>query len=324
VDAPIAAARRVAEEVLAPAAEATDSGAPTLAANLDALAAAGLYGLGAGDAPFADVCVAIELVAEACLTTAFVWTQHLGALQVVAHAPEPIRDAWLGPMCRGERRIGAAFTGAALPGPALLHAEPDPGGWRLSGVTPWISGWGFVDAMHTAGRAADGRVVWALLDARAGDGLSVAPLSLLAVNGSATVSARFAGLPMPADRVTQITPEPRGDALVPHGTRIHAALSIGVTRRALALLGPSRLDAELEATRAQLDAALEDARAMALARAAIAELTLRATSALLVRTGSRAVVAEGTPQRLAREAHFLSVFGSRAPIKAALLDALGV
>jgi hypothetical protein len=63
---------------------------------------------------------------------------------------------------------------------------------------------------------------------------------------------------------------------------------------------------------------------MAQARAAIAELTLRAAGALLVRTGARAAVAEGAPQRLVREAHFLSVFGSRAPIKAALLERLGV
>lgn len=320
----IAAARRVATDVLAPAADAADASGVLPRANLDALADAGLYGLGAGDEDFLDVCRVIEILAEACLTTAFLLTQHLGALQTVAgSAPPTLRARWLEPMIRGERRIGAAFTGAALPGPALLHAIPEGDGWRLDGRTPWISGWGRIDAMHTAARAPDGSVVWALLDARADDGLSVEPLHLLAVEASATVQATFAGVAMPADRVTQVTPEPSGAALVPHGTRVHAALSLGVASRCVTLLESERLAAELARVREQLDAALDDPAAMARARAAIAELTIRVAGALLVRTGARGAVAEGAPQRLVREAHFLSVFGSRAPIKAALLAGLG-
>lgn len=324
MDDPIAAARRVAVEVLAPAAEHTDASRVLPPANLDALAEAGLYGLGVRDEDFLDVCAAIEVLAQACLTTAFVWTQHLGALQVVAGtAPPGLRDAWLEPMTRGDRRVGAAFSGAALPGPALLHATPDGDGWRLDGFTPWISGWGHIDAMHTAGRAPDGRVVWGLLDARAEDGLAVAPLALLAVDASATVEATFDGVAMPADRITQITPEPTGPAVVPHGTRIHAALSLGVASRSVTLLESEVLAREVDDVRAALDAALDDAGAMAQARAAVAELTIRAAGALLVQTGARAAIAGGAPQRLVREAHFLSIFGSRAPIKAALLERLG-
>jgi alkylation response protein AidB-like acyl-CoA dehydrogenase len=320
----IAAARRVAADVLAPTAEAADTSGVLPRANLDALAEAGLYGLGAGDESFVDVCRALEILAEADLTTAFVLSQHLGALQVVASAAPPqVRERWLEPMLRGERRIGAAFTGASLPGPALLHATPDGDGWRLDGFTPWISGWGLVDAMHVAGRAPDGRVVWALLDADPGAGLTVEPLHLLAVEASATVRATFTGVAMPAERVTQLTPKPTGAALVPHGTRVHAALSLGVASRCVTLLQSERLAGELDAVRAQLDGALDDPDAMALARAAVAELTIRAAGALLVRTGARGAVAEGAPQRLVREAHFLSVFGSRAPIKAALLQRLG-
>jgi hypothetical protein len=320
----IAAARRVADEVLAPAAEAADAGGVLPPGHLDALAAAGLYGLGAGDEDFLDVCLAIETLAAACLTTAFVLTQHLGAVQVVAGAaPSAIRERWLAPMVRGERRVGAAFTGAALPGPALLHATPEGDGWRLDGLTPWISGWGLVDALHVAGRAPDGRVVWGLLDAGA-DGLVAEPLRLLAVEASATVRATFAGVVLPGERVTQISPPPTGPAVVPQGTRIHAALSLGVASRCVTLVESERLAAELAAVRARLDGALDDPTAMAQARAAVAELTIRAAGALLVRSGARGVVAPGAPQRLVREAHFLSVFGSRAPIKAALLERLGV
>ena len=319
---PIAAARRIATDLLAPTAESTDQSGILPAANLDALADAGLYGLGAGDEDLLEICAIIEILAEACLTTSFVYSQHLGALFAVAMAAPPaLRAAWLDPMIRGERRVGAAFTGAALPGRPALRATPDGDGWRLDGFTPWVTGWGHIDAMHVAGRAPDGRVVWALLDAREGDGIDVTPLRLLAVQASATVRATFTGVAVPADRVTQITPEPVG-SVVPRPTRIHAALSLGVASRCIALLQSERLAGELERVRAQLDAALDDPEAMTQARAAVAELTIRAGSALLVQSGARAAVAEGAPQRLVREAHFLSLFGSRPAIKAALLERL--
>jgi hypothetical protein len=62
---------------------------------------------------------------------------------------------------------------------------------------------------------------------------------------------------------------------------------------------------------------------MADARAAASELALRAAAALAVRDGSRAVTVDQHAQRLAREAVFLLVFGSRPRIKSALLERLG-
>ena len=61
---------------------------------------------------------------------------------------------------------------------------------------------------------------------------------------------------------------------------------------------------------------------MAAARAAACELALRATAALLVSQGSTAILADQDAQRLAREALFLLVFGSRPPIKQALAGLL--
>ena len=62
---------------------------------------------------------------------------------------------------------------------------------------------------------------------------------------------------------------------------------------------------------------------MAEARAAASELAVRAAAALAVRDGSRAVSVDQHAQRLAREALFLLVFGSRPGIKSALLRRLG-
>ena len=91
----------------------------------------------------------------------------------------------------------------------------------------------------------------------------------------------------------------------------------------LDVLPVARLDA-LAACRARLDAALgTDPGPMVDARAAASELAIRAAAALAVRDGGHAVAADPHAQRLAREAVFLLVFGSRPGIKSALLQRLG-
>ena len=91
----------------------------------------------------------------------------------------------------------------------------------------------------------------------------------------------------------------------------------------LDVLPVAHLDA-LAACRARLDAALgTDPAPMADARAAASELAVRAAAALAVRDGGYAVAVDQHAQRLAREAVFLLVFGSRPGIKSALLQRLG-
>jgi hypothetical protein len=76
------------------------------------------------------------------------------------------------------------------------------------------------------------------------------------------------------------------------------------------------LDGELPAIRAALDAA--GPGSMPAARAAAAELAFRAAGTLVAAAGSRSILTSEHPQRLAREAMFLLVFGSRPAIKANL------
>jgi alkylation response protein AidB-like acyl-CoA dehydrogenase len=77
--------------------------------------------------------------------------------------------------------------------------------------------------------------------------------------------------------------------------------------------GPSPLDDQLVTARANLDTG--SAQTMPAARAAAAELAVRAAAALVVAAGSRSVLTDSHAQRLAREAVFLLVFGSRPAIK---------
>jgi alkylation response protein AidB-like acyl-CoA dehydrogenase len=65
--------------------------------------------------------------------------------------------------------------------------------------------------------------------------------------------------------------------------------------------------------RSDLDAA--DPGELPAARAAAAELAWRATGSLVVAQGARSIVTDHHAQRLAREALFLLVFGSRPAIR---------
>jgi len=320
-------ARRLADEVLFPAAPSTDAAPIVPVENLDALADAGLYGLsgpaaaGGLGADLDTACEVIELLAGGCLTTAFVWVQHLGAVLGVAFSKTPgLADEWLAPMCRGERRAGIALAGR-LAGRPGLQAQAVEGGWLFSGAAPWVTGWNRIEVVHAAARDSDGNAVFGLLDANTSATLEVSPpLDLVAVRASSTVRADLHGHFVPAGRVTAVAPPgDEGDVEV---LRIHGALVLGVAGRCCRLLGGSPLDAELVACRRGLaEATAETVHA---ARAAASELALRAAAALVVSRGSGALLAGEHAQRLAREALFLSVFGGRPPVRAALLELLGV
>ncbi len=189
----------------------------------------------------------------------------------------------------------------------------------LDGVSPFLSGWGLVDVVHTAARTADGEIVWSIVDAVEGDSLRVDRLPLVALNATVTVRATFDGLRVTADRVTGR--HPAGGGTPPEVLRLHAALALGVAARSCRLLGPTPLDDELAACRAELDRL--DPATIATERAHAGELALRAAAALMTTTGSRSLLLSDHAQRLAREALFVLVYALRPGSREALLVRLG-
>lgn len=322
----VATARHLADTVLFPAAPGVDRAAGVPASHLDALAGAGLYGLkgppdrgGLGlDGP--PAWAVVEALAGGCLATTFVWVQHHRLVRALAEpeAPAALRDEWLGPLCAGAVRAGVAL-GGLLPGPAPLRAAPAGDDWVVDGESPWVTGWGLVDVVLLAARHPGGGVAWLLVDAVEGPALAATRQRLVAVDASATVRLGFAGLRVPGRRLLGVDPPERAAPAFALALRTNGSLALGVAGRCLRLLGASPLDAELAACRAALDAGGDG---MPAARAAASELALRASAALVVHDGSRAISLDAHPQRLAREALFLLVFGTRPPIKAALLERL--
>jgi alkylation response protein AidB-like acyl-CoA dehydrogenase len=318
-------ARRVAEDVLFPNAMDTDRLDAVPVGNLDALAEAGLYGLngpvgpdGAGEelAVYAEV---HEILAGACLATAFIFAQHHGMVRNVADGPKRLRDEWLEPLCRGERRAGLAL-GGLLPGPPRLRAVPEGNRWRLDGVSPWVTGWTRVDVLLVAARGPEDTVVWLIADALDQPGLTVERQHLVAVDASMTVELRFEGATVPGERLVKVAPYEEGLYSQERVLRVVGFLSTGLAGRCCRMLGPSPLDDELRSARERL--MTTDSDGLFAARAAASELAARAALTLVASTGSSSILRDQHPQRLAREALFLLVFGSRPPIKSALVPLL--
>jgi alkylation response protein AidB-like acyl-CoA dehydrogenase len=322
----ISRAAGLADAVLFPAAMAVDAADAVPVSHLDALAAAGLYGLagpawaGGEDASLATFCDVIEILAGGCLSTAFVWLQHHGVVRAVAAtANERLRSSWLEPLCRGERRAGIAL-GGARPGPPLLRARPVEGGYVLDGTAPWVTGWNRVDAVYTLARLPDDRLVAALVPAATGEQLSAQRLGLVAVNASWTVELSFSGYFVPETLVCSVFPQAEFLARDAEGLRPNGSLSLGVAGRCCRLIGSSPLDPELVRRRERLDRA--EARSMPAARAAASQFAFQAAGAAVAAAGSSGILADQNPQRLAREALFLLVFGSRPAIKESLTGLL--
>lgn len=313
------AAHAFADEVLFPSANEVDRLPLLQRARLDALAEQGWYGLSAPTSGLSreDAWPVLETFAGGCLTTTFVWMQHLGTPPACAFGPDHLRS-WVGPLSTGEVRSTVVFAGL-LPDPPL-RARKEQDCWVLDGHAPWVSGWGLTDVMLVSARTPDNDVVWLLVD-ESSDGLDARPLRLLAVNASGTVTLRFDGVRVDTDREASRFPWAQWPSRDAMGLRANGSLAVGVAARCCRLIGTSRLDDELEARRAELNAGT--AETMPRARAAAAAFAVRAASALVVHEGSRSVVVGTHAERLLREAALLLVFGSRPSIKQELLAQLG-
>jgi alkylation response protein AidB-like acyl-CoA dehydrogenase len=316
-------ARSIADEVLFPAAMSVERADRIPPAHLDLLAAEGFYGIpapaeygGAGPGPSHVLADVIATLAGGCLTTAFVWLQHLAPLTAVATLAGPgDRERWLRPLAEGRVRAGLAMAR-----PELIRVRAVPGGYRLTGESAWVTGWGLVDILLVGGVDDRGVLHFFLVDARESDTLTPRPVDLMAVQASRTVSLRFDDHFVPAERLGRTEPLDRFAASETGWTAMNGFLALGVAGRCARLLGADDLDADIADARLQLLTASGDE--LAEARAGASLLAGRAAARLMVQTGSRSVLAEQHAGRLYRESGFLLVFGLRPAIKERLLRRL--
>lgn len=329
----MAAARAMAAVVLRPAAEATDQADDVPPSHLRALAEAGLYGVqcpghGVSAAAAREV---FEVLAGACGATFFLWVQHHAPVRLLAASPNgELAGRWLPRLCSGEVYGGVAYAHLRRPGPPAVVASPRPGGgWSLTGEAPWATGWGSVGAMAVAARAGE-RVLFVMVEAGESAYLRPsAPLRLLAMTATRTVSLTLRELEvgpedvicdvafedwLAQDRVMTARPNPAVFGVAAAATGLLADRDRGAARA----LEQERLDC-----RGQAEAAdPADIDRLVGLRAWSLDIAQRAAHALVVATGGRAMALDHPAQRLVREVTFYAIVAQTGPLRRAVLDRL--
>ena len=346
-------AGEVADEVLFPAAQATDRAPLVPLANIDALRDAGLLGLqgpvsvvGGLGAGHIDARPVFEAVAGGCGATAFVWAQHHGAVRRVAGGDGPARDAWLPRLCDGSTLAGIGFAYLRRPGPAAVRAERTSGGWRITGEAPWITGWGLIDALVVMARASDGSVVTVVVDRPADHPALHAgrPQALAVMGATGTVVLGLDGLEVADHDVVGVQTDQAWRRRDRAGSALPPAAPLGIADRAIRLLRERASDPGAASAASSLTVELDERRAAAdEVAAAIAgsmvddrtldhlvltgaterdrglDLARRATDALVAASGGGAMSLEHPAQRLSREATFYLIQAQTGDLRATSL-----
>lgn len=317
----IASAQKIADEVLFPLAIEADRAGAVPKKQLALLADAGFYAISTYCKPQTITSI-IEALASGCLTTTFVWTQHLGATAAAANSDGPVRDELAADLASGAKRGGVAFAHMLRPGTPLTTATRTDGGWLYNGVAPWVTGWGHIDVVHAAARH-DEDIVWALIDAAESPTLQSEKIDFAVVDSTQTEVLAYTDHFVPDARVTKVENYAAWKGRYQLGLRTNGSLALGVARRCCRLLDDAAFGERLAAVRNALDETdVADLDAMSSARAAASLFAVQAATALVAKVGGNAVMLSEHAQRLMREAMFVLVQGQNPAIKAEMLDQL--
>lgn len=263
---------------------------------------------------------------------AFLQTQHQSAAAQIARFGSATQQAWLPAMVRGDRLMGVGFSHLRRSGEPLLRAMPRGDGFVLTGVIPWITGYGFFPQAIAGATLPNGDELYAMIPLATttqstGGSLDCGePLPLAAMGHGRTVTVTLQNwLLMPEDCLTI---KPAGS--IHQGDRQnvlhHACFALGCAKGSLHFLRandcPDRHRLERfwqrlnDAIFAALDpdSPLEFAAKVQLRLQAIATAQHYAQIALTLAGGAGNLLTHPA-QRLYREALMFSVFGQTPTIR---------
>ncbi len=279
-------------------------------------------------------------LSAADLTTTFIITQYMGACRRIAGSDnQAIADQWLQRCLRGDAfatvGISHLTTSRRHMGRPVLMAVPSGNGWRLTGISPWVTGAAQADVIVVGASLEDGRELLAAVPSQlagvdSGDGIE-----LMALSASKTDQVRFDDCQIDASMVLAGPVENVMNSGTGAGTGglQTSTLAIGLSRAAINFLADeaSRRDDLIAASdelQVEVDLLESDLLRAATGDSSCSTGDIRARANRLVqRTTQAALVAakgagyvDGHPVgRWCREAMFFLVWSCPQPISQAHL-----
>ncbi len=275
-------------------------------------------------------------IAEACLTTAFVLTQRAGACRhIVESENEPLKRRLLSDLASGRTfatvGISHLTTSRRHFARPVLSALPTEEGYRLEGLSPWVTGADHAETVVLGGTLDDGRQILVALPMGSA-GVTVPPaIRLMALSASHTGEIHMAGVELgnevliagPAENILQ-----QGASRARTGGQQTSALALGVTTAAVRFLEQESMArtalraaaVELRRERDEIELALlaaadghavcsnEDLRARA------NSLVLRSSQAAMAAAKGAGYTAGHPANRWCREALFFLVWSCPQPV----------
>lgn len=268
----VAAAYRIADDILFPAASEVDRTGIIPDSHWHALAEAGFFGIaapadpgagsaatgpnmpGAGSAAsgpnmpggpdlnLAQIVEINEVLASGCLATAFTWVQHHGVVIALATTSNTaLREEFLAATISGRLRAGVALAGV-VPTPPRMHATKTADGWRFDGHAPFVSGWtgdatGIELLQISARDVQTDDVIVALIPTNPTPAaVTATPLQLAAADATNTVALTVTALDVSDSQIVSRIPFRDFVASQRTGIRLNGVFPFGLIRRCTALL----------------------------------------------------------------------------------------
>ncbi|HEY9907529.1 MAG TPA: acyl-CoA dehydrogenase family protein [Thermosynechococcaceae cyanobacterium] len=293
------------------------------------------------------------LLARTSGALAFLQAQHQSAGAILSHSNNAeVQQAYLPRMAIGEARVGVSF--------AHLRRHPSPvraiatlHGYRITGESPWVTGYGIFQTFIVAATLPDGQAVYGMVPFRTissptvsshtphQDGGTIAcgkPMELAAMSSTATVAVQFQDWFLPQSQVVCLKPV----SAIPQSDRLnvlqHSFFALGCAAAGLDILDATAEAKQLlflRSTHTQLSAELADCRQKIFAarsgeefavklelRAWAIDLAVRCAHAAVAASSGAANQSHHAAQRVYREALAFTVSGQTTAVMEATLARL--
>lgn len=282
-----------------------------------------------------------EAVASYSGSLAFLQTQHQSAVSMIAKCENSdLKSAYL-PHMHDKKLVGIGFSQLRRSGPPMLRAQQVPGGYRLDGEVPWVTGHTFfpeflIGAALPSGEAVFGVVPFVDSSCDGGAITFEGPMRLAAMESPRTMIATLTNWFMPDNLTAFVKPMGWIQANDMINVTLQAWFALGCARAGIRVMESAnarkqnaRVASAIQLLSEELARCRDAASNQSLpepdrlkARAWAIDLAARCAHAGVVATGGSANSVDHDAQRVYRESIVFSVSAQTAPIMEATLDRL--